>query len=130
MKFKALRLMIQAVLFGLFFLPMMHQRNEEEIVFSGFVAVIKGDYFVIGNTVIALVILGIVCHLVSVIYEMIRFDAYKKIEGTINIIVNMTVFFSLIVITFLGTFLELLGYVMVGLMILSTYLRYLEQKKE
>lgn len=129
MKLKALRLIVQIALSLLFFLPMMHQRNLDEISLTGFQAVIQGDYFVIGNIVIALVILGILIHLGFIVYEMLRFENYKKIESKVNILVNLTVFFSLIIITFLGTFLELFGYMVVALIILSTYLRYLEQKK-
>ena len=129
MKLKALRLIVQIALSLLFFLPMMHQRNLDEISLTGFQAVIQGDYFVIGNIVIALVILGILIHLGFIVYEMLRFENYKKIESKVNILVNLTVFFSLIIITFLGTFLELFGYMVVVLIILSTYLRYLEQKK-
>lgn len=129
MKLKVLRLIVQIALSVLFFLPMMHQRNLEEVTFTGFQAVIEGDYFVIGNIVIALVILGIFIHLGFIVYEMLRFENYKKIESKVNILVNLTVFFSLIIITFLGTFLELFGYMVVVLIILSTYLRYLEQKK-
>ena len=129
MKLKALRLIVQIALSLLFFLPMMHQRNLDEISLTGFQAVIQGDYFVIGNIVIALVILGIFIHLGFIVYEMVRFENYKKIESKVNILVNLTVFFSLIIITFLGTFLELFGYMVVALIILSTYLRYLEQKK-
>ena len=129
MKLKALRLIVQIALSLLFFLPMMHQRNLDEISLTGFQAVIQGDYFVIGNIVIALVILGILIHLGFIVYEMVRFENYKKIESKVNILVNLTVFFSLIIITFLGTFLELFGYMVVALIILSTYLRYLEQKK-
>ena len=129
MKLKVLRLIVQIALSVLFFLPMMHQRNLDEISLTGFQAVIQGDYFVIGNIVIALVILGIFIHLGFIVYEMVRFENYKKIESKVNILVNLTVFFSLIIITFLGTFLELFGYMVVALIILSTYLRYLEQKK-
>ena len=129
MKLKVLRLIVQIALSVLFFLPMMHQRNLEEVTFTGFQAIIQGDYFVIGNIVIALVMLGILIHLGFIVYEMVRFENYKKIESKVNILVNLTVFFSLIIITFLGTFLELFGYMVVVLIILSTYLRYLEQKK-
>lgn len=129
MKLKVLRLIVQIALSALFFLPMMHQRNLDEISLTGFKAVIQGDYFVIGNIVIALVMLGILIHLGFIVYEMVRFENYKKIESKVNILVNLTVFFSLIIITFLGTFLELFGYMVVALIILSTYLRYLEQKK-
>ena len=129
MKVKILRLVVQVLLSGIFFFPLMHQKNQESILLNGFEAILQGDYLVIGNIVLACVILGVILHLLSILYEMINFKSYQRIEGTINIIVNITVFLSLIIITFLGTFLLVFGYIMVGLMILSTYLRYLEQKK-
>lgn len=129
MKVKILRLVVQVLLSGIFFFPLMHQKNEDSLQLNGFEAILQGDYLVIGNIVLACVILGVILHLLSILYEMINFKSYQRIEGTINIIVNITVFLSLIIITFLGTFLLVFGYIMVGLMILSTYLRYLEQKK-
>lgn len=130
MKIKVLRLFVQILLVGIFFFPIMHQKDQDFLFFTGFEAFIQGDYLIIGNIVIALVILGTMIHLLSILYEFIKYKAYQKMENTVNFIVNITVFLSLFIITFLGTFLIALGYVMIGLLVLSTYLRYLEQKKK
>jgi hypothetical protein len=48
----------------------------------------------------------------------------------INMVVNITLILGVIWVTFLGTFLELFGYLVLSLLIASTYLRYLQQKQE
>jgi len=107
----------------------MHQKDDESILFNGFEAMIKGDYLIIGNIVMALAILGIIIHLMGIIYELIS-KKHQKFEGMINIVVNITLILGVIWVTFLGTFLELFGYLVLSLLIASTYLRYLQQKQE
>lgn len=129
MKLSWLRLIIQVGLVITFFFPMMHQKDVEDIVFNGFNAIIQGDYLIIGNIAIALIFLGVIIHFIGIIGEIIHKNPSKQwIEG-INIIVNITAILSLVMITFLGTFLEFLGFVYVSLLILSTYIRYVDQKK-
>jgi uncharacterized membrane protein YoaK (UPF0700 family) len=65
----------------------------------------------------------------GIIYELIS-KKHQKFEGTINMVVNITLILGVIWVTFLGTFLELLGYLVLSLLIASTYLRYLQQKQE
>ncbi|HAX02259.1 MAG: hypothetical protein A2Y45_03040 [Tenericutes bacterium GWC2_34_14] len=128
MKLSWLRLIIQVGLIITFFFPMMHQKDVEEVVFTGFDAITQGDYLIIGNIVIGLIFLGVIIHFVGIMVEMIqKKPTIKWIEG-INMIVNITAILSLVMFTFLGTFLEFLGFVYVSLLILSTYLRYVDQK--
>jgi len=124
-----IRLVLQLVISGVLFLPIMHQKDDESILFNGFEAMIKGDYLIIGNIVMALAILGIIIHLMGIIYELIS-KKHQKFEGMINIVVNITLILGVIWVTFLGTFLELFGYLVLSLLIASTYLRYLQQKQE
>jgi hypothetical protein len=126
---RLIRLVLQLVISGVLFLPIMHQKDDESILFNGFEAIIKGDYLIIGNIVMALVMLGIIIHLMGIIYELIS-KKHQKFEGTINMVVNITLILGVIWVTFLGTFLELFGYLVLSLLIASTYLRYLQQKQE
>ena len=126
---RLIRLVLQLVISGVLFLPIMHQKDDESILFNGFEAMIKGDYLIIGNIVMALAMLGIIIHLMGIIYELIS-KKHQKFEGTINMVVNITLILGVIWVTFLGTFLELLGYLVLSLLIASTYLRYLQQKQE
>lgn len=107
---------------------MMHQKDEVTIMFNGFEAIIQGDYLIIGNIVIALVILGSLFHLVVLVFELLSHKLSKTYESLTNIVVNITVILSFVMVTFLGTFLELIGYIILVLLIVSTYLRYLSQK--
>lgn len=126
---KFLRLLIQIALITFIFFPLMHQKGDETLILTGIEAIIKGDYLIIGNIVIALIFLGVIIHFVGIVMEFAskkRADAW--LEG-MNIMVNITTILSLLMVTFLGTFLAWLGYIYIGLLILSTYLRYVDQKK-
>jgi hypothetical protein len=126
---RLIRLVLQLVISGVLFLPIMHQKDDESILFNGFEAMIKGDYLIIGNIVMALAMLGIIIHLMGIIYELIS-KTHQKFEAEINMVVNITLILGVIWVTFLGTFLELFGYLVLSLLIASTYLRYLQQKQE
>jgi len=129
MNMKFLRLLIQIALITFIFFPLMHQKGDETLILTGIEAIIKGDYLIIGNIVIALIFLGVIIHFVGIVMEFAskkRADAW--LEG-MNIMVNITTILSLLMVTFLGTFLAWLGYIYIGLLILSTYLRYVDQKK-
>lgn len=107
----------------------MHQKGDETLILTGIEAIIKGDYLIIGNIVIALIFLGVIIHFAGIVME---FTSKKRanawLEG-MNIMVNITTILSLLMVTFLGTFLAWLGYIYIGLLILSTYFRYVDQKK-
>jgi hypothetical protein len=126
---RLIRLVLQLVISGVLFLPIMHQKDDESILFNGFEAMIKGDYLIIGNIVMALAMLGIIIHLMGIIYELIS-KTHQKFESEINMVVNITLILGVIWVTFLGTFLELFGYLVLSLLIASTYLRYLQQKQK
>jgi len=129
MKIKFLRLLIQIALITFIFLPLMHQKGDETLILTGIEAIIKGDYLIIGNIVIALIFLGVIIHFVGIVME---FTSKKRADAWLeemNIMVNITTILSLLMVTFLGTFLAWLGYIYIGLLILSTYLRYVDQKK-
>lgn len=106
----------------------MHQKDDVTQMFNGFEAIINGNYLIIGNIVIAFVMLGTLFHWVVLMFELVLKDKAKEYEATTNMIVNMTVILGLVIVTFLGTFLELYGYLILVLLIVSTYLRYLSQK--
>lgn len=128
MKLHVVRFIIQAVLITLFFFPIMHQKDELTLMFNGFEAVVQGDYLIIGNIVIALVMLGSIYHLIVLGFELVSQVQSKKLETSTNMVINITVILGFVLVTFLGTFLELFGYLILVLLIVSTYLRYLSQK--
>lgn len=126
---KGLRLFVQTILTALFFFPIIYQEvGSEKIEINAITAILQGDYLIIGNIVIALVLIGVILHEVSLIIGLFNHPFETKIESTMNIIVNLTVIFGLVMTTFLGTFLTWLGYGLIACLILSTYLRYAEQK--
>ena len=129
MKLKFLRLLIQLALVISFFFPLMHQKDDEMTLFNGIEAILQGDYLILGNLVIGLIFIGVILHLVGLTFELIQKKPSERWVEMINIIVSLTAILSLLMVTFLGTFLIWLGYIYITLLILSTYLRYVDQKK-
>lgn len=129
MRIKLIRLIVQIALIGSLFFPVMHQKGDVAITLTAIQAIFYGDYFIIGNLVIALVCVGIITHLISIVIDLVSDSISKRLEKPMNIVVNLSVILSFIWVTFLGTFLLWMGFVTIGLIIVSTYLRYIEQKK-
>lgn len=126
---KVSRIIIQVALTALFFFPIIYQEvGTETIEMNAMDAIIHGDYLVIGNIVIAGVLLGVITHTTSLILGLFNQRFEEKITSSMNLIVNLTVIFGLVMTTFLGTFLTWWGYGLIALLILSTYLRYVDQK--
>ena len=128
MRYKIYRIIILLFMIGIFFFPIMHQRDNITLKLNGFEAIISGSYFVIGNIVLASIIILHMVHTVWTLLEVIIKEKLQKYVSQMNIVVNITVILSLVMVTFLGTFLEPLGFVFIALSILTTYLRYVEQK--
>lgn len=128
MRYKIYRILILLFMIGIFFFPIMHQRDAISIKLNGFEAILYGSYFVIGNIVLGSIIFLHIIHTLWTLLELIIHDKLKNYVDKMNIVVNITVILSLVMVTFLGTFLEPLGFVFIALSILTTYLRYVEQK--
>jgi hypothetical protein len=126
---KVSRFVVQILLTALFFFPIVYlEVGAERVEMNAIDAIIKGDYLILGNVVIAFVLLGVILHLISLGVGLIHHDLEEKMESWMNLIVNLTVIFGLVMTTFLGTFLTWWGYGLIACLIVSTYLRYMEQK--
>lgn len=115
---------IQIIIVILFFLPMMNYRiQDDKVVISGIEAIFTNEYFIIGNILLAIIFVSSVFILLGLIYEAIKKD--KKYDDILTTITNIKLFSGLITVTFLGTYLEWIGLVLIALLVLNTYLNYI-----
>jgi uncharacterized paraquat-inducible protein A len=116
---------LQILLIASFFFKIMNYHvGDIEIPITGFEAIMKNEYFIIGNLFLLLILLVSVFHLIAEIIAVTKPNQYKKLETTLMILINLQLFTGMLVATFLGTYLELLGILMIGLIVASAYLKH------
>jgi len=116
---------LQILLIISFFFKIMNVHvGDVEIPITGFEAIMKNEYFIIGNLFLIIILLVSVFHLFAEIIAVINPNQYKKLETTLMILINLQLFTGMLVATFLGTYLEILGILMIGLIVASAYLKH------
>ncbi len=116
---------LQILLITSFFFKIMNYHvGDIEIPITGFEAIMKNEYFIIGNLFLVIILLVSVFHLIAEIIAVTKPNQYKKLETTLMILINVQLFTGMLVATFLGTYLELLGILMIGLIVASAYLKH------
>jgi len=124
MKKSILLILLQLSIVILFFLPMMSYKVlNEKVVISGIEAIFTNEYFIFGNILLAIIFVSSILILIGLIYETIYKN--KKYDDLMTIITNIKLFAGLITVTFLGTYIEWIGLVMIALLVLNTYLNYM-----
>lgn len=116
---------LQILLIISFFFKIMNVHvGDVEIPITGFEAIMKNEYFIIGNLFLVIILLVSAFHLIAEIIAVINPNQYKKLETTLMILINLQLFTGMLVATFLGTYLEILGILMIGLIVASAYLKH------
>ena len=116
---------LQILLITSFFFKIMNYHvGDVEIPITGFEAITKNEYFIIGNIFLVIILLVSVFHLIAEIIAVTKPNQYKKLETTLMILINVQLFTGMLVATFLGTYLEILGILMIGLIVASAYLKH------
>jgi hypothetical protein len=124
MKKSILLIFLQLSIVILFFLPMMSYKVlNEKVVISGIEAIFTNEYFIFGNILLAIIFVSSILILIGLIYETMYKN--KKYDDLMTIITNIKLFAGLITVTFLGTYIEWIGLVMIALLVLNTYLNYM-----
>jgi hypothetical protein len=124
MKKSILLIVLQLLAVILFFLPMMSYKvADEKVIISGLEAIITNEYFIFGNILLLVIFLSSILILIGLIYESIHHN--KKYDDLMTTITNIKLFAGLITVTFLGTYLEWIGLVLIALLVLNTYLNYI-----
>lgn len=126
MKIRLLQIGIQLSILATFFFKGFNYNlnSEAKIPITGFEALFKNQYWIIGNIFIWIILLATIFHLFTQIVAYINPNVYKKLENILTATIIIELVAGLLVVTFLGTYLELVGMFMVGFIVLSTYVKY------
>jgi hypothetical protein len=90
----------------------------------GFDAMMRSDFPLIGRIVLSYIVLSVIFHLFVLIYELTKKHLPEKIDQVLTIILTLQMIAGLLVVTFMGTFTHFFGFLMIGLVILSIFLKY------
>jgi hypothetical protein len=126
MKFRLLQITIQLSIISSFFLKSFnyHLQDGTKIPITGFQALLTNEYWIIGNLLIWLILIISSYHLVTQIIALINPLLYKKLDQSLTAAIIIELIAGLVVVTLLGTYLELLGMMMIGFVVSGTYLKY------
>jgi uncharacterized paraquat-inducible protein A len=123
MRFAQMGLQLLLII-SFFFNIMNYHVGDIEIPITGFEAIFKNEYFVIGNIFLVIILLVSVFHLIAEIIAVTKPELYKKLETTLMMLINLQLLTGMLIATFLGTYLELLGILVIGLIVASAYLKH------
>ncbi len=94
----------------------------------GFRALFINEYFIIGNILMALILLSAVGMVLIFFRGLVHQDDEQKYDHKMTILSNIQLFSGMIFATFLGTFLAFSGYILIALIVLSAYTNYITNK--
>lgn len=97
-----------------------HETDGTRVPITGIEALGSNQYFVIGNLIIALVL---VCAAAIILME-IQAIRRKTTAKQAVIAINIEIACGLLLVTLLGTYLEFIGMAMVGLIVLGAFINY------
>jgi len=125
MKMRFAQMGLQLLLIISFFFNIMNFHvGDVEIPITGFEAIFKNEYFIIGNIFLVIILLVSILHLIAEIIAVSKPLLYKKLETSLMILINLQLLTGMLIATFLGTYLEILGILMIGLIVASAYLKH------
>jgi hypothetical protein len=125
MKMRFAQMGLQLLLIISFFFNIMNYHVDDvEIPITGFEAIFKNEYFIIGNIFLVIILLVSFFHLIAEIIAVSKPLLYKKLETSLMIIINLQLLTGMLIATFLGTYLEILGILMIGFIVASAYLKH------
>jgi hypothetical protein len=90
----------------------------------GFDAILRSDFPLIGRLVLSYIVLSVIWHLFTLFYELTQKHLPEKFDQVLTIILTLQMIAGLLVVTFMGTFTHFFGFLMIGLVILSIFLKY------
>ncbi|MFH0767173.1 MAG: hypothetical protein ABH890_00700 [Bacillota bacterium] len=125
MKIRFVQIGIQLLIIASFFLKIFNYHVGEDVIpITGFEALIKNKYFIIGNIVIAFILFASIYHLITQIFVILKNPIYQKLDQILTIVITLQLLFGMIVVTFLGTYLEVLGIIIIGLTVLGVMIKH------
>ncbi|MDO9628494.1 MAG: hypothetical protein Q7I99_01225 [Acholeplasmataceae bacterium] len=125
MKIRYLQIFLQfLIVISFFFKTFNYFVGNVAIPITGFEALVKNEYYIIGNVFIWIVLLGSIYHLVSQVFALIKPKLYERLDTSVTAIISIQLFFGLFIVTFLGKHLELLGIIMIVFIVFGAYIRH------
>jgi hypothetical protein len=94
----------------------------------GYRALFINEYFIIGNILMALILIAAIGMVLIFIRGLVHQDDDQKYDQKMTILSNIQLFSGMIFATFLGTFLAFFGYILIALIVLSAYTNYITNK--
>jgi hypothetical protein len=125
MKSRYVQIFVQFLIIVTFFFKSFNYHIGTEVIpITGFEALVKNEYFIVGNIFIWTILIGSIYHILVQVFLFIKPNLLEKLDPTLVAIIIIELFFGLFIVTFLGRYLELLGIIMVGLIVFSAYLKH------
>ncbi len=134
MRINILQLIVQAAVIATFALNSFNYQynvvpDDEssqviKVPISGFEAITSGHFFTIGSVVVAILLAGALYHFVVQAISLFSQTMAEKMAPSIIVVTNIQIIAGLLTVTLLGTFLEIFGFVIVGLIVLGAIIKY------
>jgi len=125
MKIRYLQVIVQfLIVISFFFNTFNYHVGTLVIPITGFEALVKNEYFIVGNIFIWTILIGSFYHAVVQVFLFIKPKLQDKLDDSVTAIVTIQLFFGLFIVTFLGRYLEILGIIVIALIVFGAYLRY------
>jgi hypothetical protein len=116
------------IIISYFFNILKSGSDEDALPVMGYQALFLNQYFIIGNILMALILLTAIGMVLIFIQGLIQHSDGKKYDQRMTILSNIQLFSGMIYATFLGTFLAFAGYILITLIIISAYTNYVTNK--
>ncbi len=114
-------LLLDLVIFVHFFLPIFHL-SKINVTLTGFQGLLNPNLLVLGNITLWVLLLALGVQILFRVLGWIRNET--KWNDVTIMTTNLMLISGLVVVTFLGTYLNWIGIIMIGLIVLGTYLNH------
>lgn len=116
------------IVISYFFELLLDGRGENANPITGFKSLILNQYYIIGNVLMAIILLTAVAMILWFVYELLHHKTTDKQDQIMTMLANIQLFSGMIFATFLGTFLVFGGFVLIALIVISAYTNFVLNK--
>jgi len=125
MKKIIIHLFIQCAIISTFFIKGFQVKNshllEEE---TGINAILSTSFPMIGRIILIYIFISVLFHISTLIFELVTNQLPKKLDDILTGVIIMQMIAGLLVVTFIGTYLLMGGFLMIGLVVFGIFLKY------
>jgi len=125
MKKLIIHLLLQCLILSSFFIKGFQLKINNIFEEVSPINAIFSDYFpVIGRIVLTYIFLSVLFHLIALVIQLLTHQLSKKLDDILTGVITIQMIAGLLVVTFVGTYLLMGGFLMIGLIVLSIFLKY------